>query len=267
MARFFLKLITMTKNLLFIGLFFAVISVNGQRGQRIAYIDMEYILENLPEYNNALNKIDSRANDWQYTLNEMQKEIDDLYAELRNEKEILTEDLIEEKKDDIRVKEMEMKKMKKAYFGTEGDLFFYRRQLVNPVQDLVYNTVQDIAKKRKYDFVLDKSTDLIMLYTNKQHDISDIVLKSIKRIKTVEDNNKKRKKRSKNDDENSEKIISEEAQKKLDERNAKKAAMKKKADDKREAAKKLREEKMKAAEEDRQKRIEEREKARENSSD
>ena len=104
-------------------------------------------------------------------------------AELNNEKALLTKDLIAEKEEDIQIKELDLKKLQAVYFGVDGDLFLLRQQLVKPVQDLVFNAVQDIATKRKYDFVLDKSSDLIMLYSNTDFDISDMVISSITRAK------------------------------------------------------------------------------------
>merc|ERR1711916_242203 len=92
-----------------------------------------------------------------------------------------------DKEEDILIKEMDLKKLQAAYFGTNGDLYFLRKQLVKPVQDLVYNAVQDIAKKRRYDFIFDKSSDLIMLYSNNSFDVSDLVIKSITRIKKTND--------------------------------------------------------------------------------
>ena len=121
----------------------------AQKTQRIGYIDMEYILENIPEYNDAQSKINAKAIVWQNNVDKLQKEIETLKAELYNEKALLTKDLIEEKEEDIQIKELELKKLQISYFGNDGDLYLLRQQLVKPVQDLVYNAIQDIATKRK----------------------------------------------------------------------------------------------------------------------
>ena len=170
-------------------LLFAFIIVSsllfGQKAQRIGYIDMEYILENIPEYKDAQSQVNAKVATWQQTIDKEKAAIEEMRLELANEKALLTADMIQEKEEDIQIRELELKMLQEQYFGAEGDLFVLRRQLVNPIQDLVYNAVQDIATKRKYDFVLDNSSDLIMLFTNDQYDISEMVLNNITRAKKV----------------------------------------------------------------------------------
>jgi Skp family chaperone for outer membrane proteins len=227
--------------------------INAQRAQRFGYVDMEYILENIPEYVDAQAKINAKAVLWQKSLDEKQKEIDELIANLNNEKALLTKELIEDKEEDIQIKELELKKLQNAYFGTNGDLFFLRRQLVKPIQDLVFNAVQDIAVKRKYDFVFDKSTDLIMLYSNKQYDISDLVLTNISRAQKAEVADEKRNEQTKNKEAAVEPaVLSEEAQQKLDDRELKRAELEQIREEKRAEQLKKREELIQANEEKRQ---------------
>lgn len=243
---------------------FILLSLNllAQKPQRFGYIDMEYILENIPEYAEAETRINAKAITWQRTIDERQAEIDDLKADLRNEKVLLTKDLIEEKEEDIKIKEVDLKKLKALYFGTNGDLFFLRKQLVEPIQDLVYNAVQDIAVKRKYDFVLDKSTALVMLYTNKQYDISDLILKSINRVKKVEEVTSNRNKKGKaSEATTTTTVLSEEAQTKIDVKAKKRAEMQQKIEAKRAEQLKKREELLKANEAKKQERIKEIEEA------
>lgn len=252
----------MIKKVVLFALLLSSVFTHAQKPQRFGYIDMEYILESLPEYTDANAKINAKAISWQKNIDKNQDEIDDLKAELRNEKALLTKELIEERQEDIEIRELELKKLQAAYFGTNGDLFFLRKQLVEPIQDLVYNAIQEIAVNRKYDFVLDKSTDLIMLYTNKQYDISDQVITSIKRAKKVDDANARREKNQKGTNESTEtKVVSEEAQKKLDDRATKKAEMQKRIEEKRAEQLKKREELLKANEAKKQQRIKEIEEA------
>jgi Skp family chaperone for outer membrane proteins len=242
----------MTKKVLLFTFIILSFSSFAQKTQRIGYIDMEYILENIPEYNEAQAKINAKAVVWQNNVEKQQKEIETLKAELNNEKAILTKELIEEKEEDIQIKELDLKKLQAAYFGADGDLYLLRQQLVKPVQDLVYNAVQDIATKRKYDFVLDNSSDLIMLYTNNQYDISELVISSIsktKKITAVTENQESAIEVEKTT------AISAEAQKKVDDREAKKAALQKKIEDKKAAQLKKREELKKAIEAKRLQRI------------
>jgi Skp family chaperone for outer membrane proteins len=153
--------------------------LSAQKPQRVAYIDMNYILENIPEYQNAQSQLNSKVKKWQEKLDGLSAEIDQLKTDLSNEKPLLTSELIREREEDIDIKEQELKRLQQAYFGPTGDLFQLRKQLATPVQDQVYNAIQDISKKKRYDFVFDRSSDLIMLYSNPKFDISELVLNSI----------------------------------------------------------------------------------------
>ena len=153
--------------------------VNAQKPQKVGYIDMNYILENVPEYVAAQSQLDSKIKIWQQKLDVLSKEIEQMKTDLSNEKSLLTKELISEREEDIEIKDQELKRLQQAYFGPTGDLFQMRKQLVKPVQDQVYNAIQDIATKKRYDFVLDKSSDLILLYTNRKYDMSELVLNAI----------------------------------------------------------------------------------------
>jgi Skp family chaperone for outer membrane proteins len=163
----------------------------SQRNQIIAYIDMEYILENVPEYLEAQNTLDSKISKWRKKLDDQARHIEILKTDLANEKAILTKDLIEEKEEEINLKQVELRRLESLYFGPKGDMFSLRKQLVKPIQDQVYNAIQSISKRKKYDFVFDKSSDLVMLYSNKKYDISELVLATIDRTRLID--NKKQK--------------------------------------------------------------------------
>tara|TARA_B100001059_G_C17789665_1_gene559334 strand:+ start:168 stop:974 length:807 start_codon:yes stop_codon:yes gene_type:complete len=181
-------------------LFALLISVSaswGQKKQIIAYIDMEYILENIPEYLEAQNTLDAKISKWRKKLDEQARHIEILKSDLANEKAILTKDLIEEKEEEIGLKQIELRRLESLYFGPKGDMFSVRKQLVKPIQDQVFNAIQSISKRKKYDFVFDKSSDLIMLYSNKKYDISELVLTSIDRSRLIE-TKKERKEKKKN---------------------------------------------------------------------
>lgn len=174
----------------FVLLLTAQISI-AQKSQNIAYIDMEYILENVPEYVTAQNNLNDKIKTWKEKLRKLERHIEVLKTDLANEKAILTKDLIEEKEEDIIIKQEELARFESLYFGPNGDMFLLRKQLIKPVQDIVYNSVQSIAKRKRYDFVFDKSSELVMLYSNKKHDISELVLASIvkdRKIKTTKKN-------------------------------------------------------------------------------
>ncbi|MCH3880980.1 MULTISPECIES: OmpH family outer membrane protein [Tenacibaculum] len=169
----------MKKYILSIVLLLTVTFVSAQKYQRIAYIDMEYILENVPAYTEAQNSLNAKVEKWRNRLDKDARSIEVLKTDLSNEKAILTKDLIEEREEDITVQQQELRRLESLYFGPNGDMYQLRKQLIQPVQDQVYNAVQNIASRKKYDFVFDKSGDLVMLFSNKKHDISDLVLKAI----------------------------------------------------------------------------------------
>ena len=165
----------------------------AQKAQKVGYIDREYILENVPEYKAAQSKLDAKISNWNVTLNKLQSEIEALKLTLSNEKALLTKDIIAERNEDISIKEVELKEKKESYFGTSGDLFMLRKQLVKPVQDQIFNAIQEIVKAKKYDIIFDKSSDdMVMLYTNPKYDVSELVLQKIVKGRKKKANEKKK---------------------------------------------------------------------------
>ena len=178
-------------------LLFTIGISSAQRNQIIAYIDMEYILENVPEYLEAQNTLDQKVAKWRKNLDKEARFIEVLKTDLANEKAILTKDIIEEKEEEITLKQGQLRRLESLYFGPKGDLFSIRKQLVQPIQDQVYNAIQNIAAKKKYDFVFDKSSELVLLYSNKKYDISELVLGTIDKKRLIaQKEDKKKKKRA-----------------------------------------------------------------------
>lgn len=155
--------------------------VEAQRGVRIGYIDMEYILESVPEYQEASTQLEGKVQKWKKDIEKMSKSIEQMKLNLSNERVLLTKELIEEREEEIKILEDEMLDYQQNRFGPNGDLDIQRRQLVQPIQDQVFNIVQEIAEAKKYDFIFDKSADIVMLFAAKRNDISDQVLRSINR--------------------------------------------------------------------------------------
>jgi Skp family chaperone for outer membrane proteins len=187
------------KRILLIFVLFSGFITSAQKAQRIAYIDMNYILENIPEYVEAQSKLDGKIKKWQVKLDNLSSEVKKLETDLSNEKPLLTKELITEREEDIEIKKGELKHLQISYFGPTGDLYQLRKQLAKPVQDHVYNAIQEIAKRKRYDFVLDKSSDLIILYSNSKFDISEQVLNSIvkgRKRQELDDKKKARKKKT-----------------------------------------------------------------------
>ncbi|NCP22296.1 MAG: OmpH family outer membrane protein [Zetaproteobacteria bacterium] len=174
------------KYLLLVVLALSFQAIFSQKAQRIAYIDMAFILEKIPEYQQAQDQLNTKIISWQRRLDREKEDIEALKKDFSNEKALLTDELIQEREDDIYFKDQEYNQLQDAYFGPKGDLYLYRKLLVQPIQDKVYNAIQEIAVKKNYDFVLDNSSDLIILYTNKAFDISDLVVNSINKVEKQE---------------------------------------------------------------------------------
>lgn len=151
------------------------------RGLRIGYIDMEYILQNVPDYTEARNELEQKAQLWKQEVGTKTNEIAKLKESLKTERVLLTRELIEEREEEIAFQEKELLDYQQKRFGPTGDLMVQKAVLTKPVQDLVFTAVQDIAVQRKFDFVFDKSSDLTMIFAAKQFDISEMVIKKLTR--------------------------------------------------------------------------------------
>jgi Skp family chaperone for outer membrane proteins len=168
-----------TKFFFFSILYTLTLAVNAQRGARIAYIDMNVILSKNKEFIAANQLLDEKITQWkkEIELKKIQlKRIEDQFAV---EKIILTPELIADRELEIKDFAAEVVSLQEKRFGPNGDMMIQKNQLLKPVQDQVLSIVQDIAKERKYDFVFDRSSDIIMLYSAKNYDISDLVLRRI----------------------------------------------------------------------------------------
>jgi Skp family chaperone for outer membrane proteins len=158
------------------------ILVQGQsRGIRVGYIDMEYILQNVPDYTEAKNQLEQKAQKWKQDLETKKNEITKLKESLSTERVLLTKELIDEREEEIKFQETELSDYQQKRFGPNGDMVVQKTLLVQPIQDQVFTAVQDIAEAKKYDFVFDKSSDLTMLFAAKRFDISDQVVRVITR--------------------------------------------------------------------------------------
>ncbi len=167
----------------------------SQRGVRIGYVDTEYILQNLSEYEKTRDQLEEKANQWK-------KEIESRFSDLENKKEtlnaerlLLTEELIKEKEEEIEIEKNEILDYQQKRFGPRGDLIIQRKQLIQPVQDQIFIAIKEIAKSRKYDFIFDKSADIVMLYSDRKFDISDQILRIITRTNNRKQLDSRREKR------------------------------------------------------------------------
>ena len=171
----------MKKSYFFILLFLTSTFIFGQRGIKIGYIDTEYILENLPEYNQISKRLEEKAGDWKKEIEERYRKIDQKKESLKSERILLTSEMIEEIEEEILIDEEELSEYQQKRFGPRGDLIIQRQQLIQPIQDQIFNAIRELAKSRNYDFIFDKSADIVMLYSDKRYDVSDQILRTISR--------------------------------------------------------------------------------------
>lgn len=212
----------------------------SQRGVRIGYIDTEYILQNVPEYQEASTQLEAKVQKWKSEIETQLSAIEQKRKDLSNEKALLTKELIEEREEDIAFEEKEVLDYQQNRFGPNGDLMLQKKQLIQPIQDQIFTAVQDIAEKQKYDFVFDKSADVVMLYSADRFDFSEQVIRSITRSQKRTQANSKQERKAAEDEEvvieiNEEleaKQAADEARKKevLDEREARKLAAQQRRD-------------------------------------
>lgn len=199
----------------------------AQRSIRIGYIDTEYVLESVPEYQTAVSELDSKVNTWKSDIEKKLNAIEEKKKQLNNESVLLTKELFDERMEDILFEESEILDYQRKRFGPEGDLYLQKKQLIQPVQDQVFSAVQDIAKTKRYDFIFDKSSDVVMLYSANKYDISDQVIKAITRSSKRKQANTKSEKKALEDEEVVPVVDNEldERQKALEEKKAQRAKL------------------------------------------
>ena len=171
----------MKKNYFFIFLLLFVGILNAQRGIKIGYIDTEYILENLPEYSQVSNRLEEKAADWKREIEDRSRNIEQQKESLNSERILMTDEMIQEMEQEIIFQEEELSEFQLKRFGPRGDLIIQKQQLVQPIQDQIFNAIKELAKSRNYDFIFDKSADVVMLYSDKRYDVSDQILRTISR--------------------------------------------------------------------------------------
>lgn len=147
--------------------------------QRYAVVDTRYILDKLPEYKEAQKKLDQVSETFQREIDEKQAALDKMYKDYEAEQVMLSDVLKKKREDEIFIKEKEVRELQRKRFGFEGDLFKRRQELVKPIQDKVYNAIQKIAVNRQYDFILDKSEGITVIFADPKLDRSEDVLREL----------------------------------------------------------------------------------------
>ena len=185
----------MKKVSILIVLFLISSYVYSQRGVRIGYVDTEYILQNLSEYEETRDQLEEKADEWRREIENRFEEIKNKNEALNAERLLLTDELIKEKEEEIEIERNEILDYQQKRFGPRGDLIIQRKQLIQPIQDQIFIAIKEIAKSRKYDFIFDKSADIVMLYSDRKFDISDQILRIITRTNNRKQLDSRREKR------------------------------------------------------------------------
>ena len=146
------------------------------QAQKFAYVDTDYILNKIPEFNQAQDKLDALSADWQKEIENKYADVAQMYSSWRQEKVLLTDEMSKKREEAIIKKEKSAKDLQQKYFGPEGELYIKRQELIKPIQDKIYDAIQQLAANNKYAVVFDSSSNLIMLYKNNNFDKSDKVL-------------------------------------------------------------------------------------------
>lgn len=147
--------------------------------QRYAVIDSKFILEKIPEYKDAQGKLDKLTELWQQEIDQKQTTLDKLNKDYEAEQIMLPDNLKKKREDEIFNKEKELRDLQKKRFGFEGDLFKKRQEFIKPIQDKVYNAIQKLAIEKQYDFILDKSEGITIIFADPKLDKSEEVLRNM----------------------------------------------------------------------------------------
>lgn len=157
-------------------------TINAQQNQKIAYVDSDYILENIPEYGDAQEEINQLSKKWEKEITTLFQEAQELDREYQSESVLLSEDQKKKKKEAITAKRQEAESLRMKYFGPDGELFTKRSELIQPIQEKVYNAINQVALTKNYAFVFDKAAGTSILFCSDKNDISDEILDEIANV-------------------------------------------------------------------------------------
>lgn len=167
----------MIKKLILSTLFVAALLICN--AQRYAVIDSKYILNKLPEYKTAQQRLDQFSEMWQQEIDRKSADLDKMYKQFDAEQVMLSDELRKKREDELFNNEKELKDLQRKRYGYEGDIFKKRQELIKPIQDKVYNAIQRLAVAKSYDFILDKSEGITVIFADPKLDRSDDVLREL----------------------------------------------------------------------------------------
>lgn len=169
----------MNKTLSLLLLSLVMLAASNLQAQKIGYIDVEFILNKLPEYGKSQGELDAFADKMREEIQEKYDAVIKLKESYKAEEILLTDDMRKERLDTIAAHEAIVKDMQKKAFGYEGLVFLKRQELIQPLQDKVYEAVEKVCKKKRIQIMFDKSADLYMIYTDTKHDYTDYVMEEL----------------------------------------------------------------------------------------
>lgn len=167
------------KSLLLVAAFVCcgVMNANAQiGGQKIVYVDSEYIMANIPEFSDVQEELNALSQKWEKEVKAIYDKVEEMYNKYRTEMVLLSEDQKRAREQEIINKEQEAKNLKMQYFGSDGQLYQKRTELVQPIQEKIYTAMQELAQTKNYAFILDMASGTSILYASDKNDISDEVL-------------------------------------------------------------------------------------------
>ena len=157
----------------------SVVLTDRVYAQKIVFVDMAYILKNIPAYESANEQLTLISKRWQKEIESVIQEAQLLQSNYQTEMLFLSDEMKSKRTAEIVAKENEAMELKRKYFGPEGELFKKRESLIKPIQDEIYTVIQEIAQEKRYDIVKDRSADPTLIYTGSKLDISDAVLQKL----------------------------------------------------------------------------------------
>ena len=148
----------------------------GVSAQKYALVDMEYVMSAIPAYETANEQLDQLSKKWQREVEVLLTEVQTMYKNYQTELVFLSEEMKTKREEEIIAKEKAANDLKRKYFGSDGELFKKRESLMKPIQDEIYTALQELCTEKGYMMVIDKSTDMSLVYASPKLDISDELL-------------------------------------------------------------------------------------------
>ena len=162
-------------------------------GQKFAYVDSDYILNNIPEYGDAQEELNAMSTRWENEIKAIYDRVSEMYRKYQTEMVLLSEDQKHAREQEIINKEQEAKNLQMQYFGSEGQLYQKRTELVQPIQEKIYTAITEVAQTKGYTFIFDIASGTSILYASDKVDVSDDVLDQLSNVmQTVRREDRKR---------------------------------------------------------------------------